>query len=136
MVSKNNRYLKDVLQADKAQHWSLRKLGIGVTSVLLGTTFYLGGNAVAHADTTAPATAPTDNGGQVATVNPAESGNTTVLKTSASTAPSQSAAPQSVATSTTPQSATVAQSANNAVSQSPATSGSTTTPGRHQLVHP
>ena len=128
MVSKNNRYLKDVLQADKAQHWSLRKLGIGVTSVLLGTTFYLGGNTVAHADTTAPATAPADNGGQVATVSPAESGNTTVLKASASTAPSQSAAPQSVATSTTPQSATVAQSANNAVSQSPAISGSTTTP--------
>ena len=134
MVSKNNRYLKDVLQADKAQHWSLRKLGIGVTSVLLGTTFYLGGNTVAHADTTAPATAPADNGGQVATVSPAESGNTTVLKASASTAPSQSAAPQSVATSTTPQSATVAQSANNAVSQSPATGGSTTTPNNARML--
>ncbi|HJA27104.1 MAG TPA: YSIRK-type signal peptide-containing protein [Candidatus Limosilactobacillus intestinigallinarum] len=127
MVSKNNRYLKDVLQADKAQHWSLRKLGIGVTSVLLGTTFYLGGNTVAHADTAAPATAPADNGGQVATVSPAESGNTTVLKASASTASSQSVAPQSAVASTTPQSATVAQSANNAVSQNPATSSSTTT---------
>ena len=109
MVSKNNRYLKDVLQADKTQHWSLRKLGIGVTSVLLGTTFYLGGNTVAHADQlAAPATAPADNGGQVATVSPAESGNTTVLKASASTAPtSQSVASQ---TSATPQ---VASASNN-----------------------
>lgn len=98
MVSKNNRYLKDVLQADKTQHWSLRKLGIGVTSVLLGTTFYLGGNTVAHADQTTPA-APTDNGGQVTQANQAETGNTAVLRSQ----PQAAAQTQSAtSTSTTP----------------------------------
>lgn len=51
MVSKNNRQRR--LQADAKQvpHYGLRKLGIGVVSVLLGTSFYLGNAAVSHADT-------------------------------------------------------------------------------------
>ena len=101
MVSKNNRYLKDVLQADKTQHWSLRKLGIGVTSVLLGTTFYLGGNTVAHADQTTPA-APTDNGGQVTQANQAETGNTAVLRAQPQSAAQSQATNDTSAASTAP----------------------------------
>ena len=121
MVSKNNRYLKDVLQADKTQHWSLRKLGIGVTSVLLGTTFYLGGNTVAHADQTTPA-APTDNGGQVTQANQAETGNTAVLR-----AQPQSAA-QSQATNGTSAASTAASASTAPVPSAPTTATQSATP--------
>ncbi len=121
MVSKNNRYLKDVLQADKTQHWSLRKLGIGVTSVLLGTTFYLGGNTVAHADQTTPA-APTDNGGQVTQANQAETGNTAVL-----CAQPQSAA-QSQATNGTSAASTAASASTAPVTSAPTTATQSATP--------
>lgn len=121
MVSKNNRYLKDVLQADKTQHWSLRKLGIGVTSVLLGTTFYLGGNTVAHADQTTPA-APTDNGGQVTQANQAETGNTAVLR-----AQPQSAA-QSQATNGTSAASTAASASTAPVTSAPTTATQSATP--------
>ena len=36
---------------DGKQHFSLRKLSVGVASVLLGTTFYLSNNEAVHADT-------------------------------------------------------------------------------------
>ncbi len=51
MVSKNNTYLREVMRSHRVPHYGLRKLGIGVTSVLLGTTLYFGANApVANAD--------------------------------------------------------------------------------------
>ena len=52
MVSKNNRYQKQLMTLDReVPHYSLRKLGIGVVSVLLGTTMYFGANnTVANAD--------------------------------------------------------------------------------------
>ncbi|WP_373842534.1 YSIRK-type signal peptide-containing protein, partial [Limosilactobacillus sp.] len=52
MVSKNNTYLKEVMHSHRVPHYGLRKLGIGVTSVLLGTTLYFGANAPVHADVT------------------------------------------------------------------------------------
>lgn len=53
-VSKNN--IQNKLQADarRVPHWSLRKLSVGVASVLLGTTFYFGMGNVAHADVASP----------------------------------------------------------------------------------
>lgn len=53
-VSKNN--IQNKLQADarRVPHWSLRKLSVGVASVLLGTTFYFGMGNVAHADVVSP----------------------------------------------------------------------------------
>ena len=55
-VSKNNFQNKMQAQARQVPHWSLRKLTVGVASVLLGTTFYFGMGAVAHADTVASTT--------------------------------------------------------------------------------
>ena len=62
MLSKNNRQLTNRMNAKQRQRFGLRKLTVGVASVLLGTTFFLGG--VANADTTgttkdSPAVFPT-----------------------------------------------------------------------------
>ena len=50
MVSKNNHQILKQRQTNQVPHYGLRKLSIGVASVLLSTTFYLGA-ATAHADT-------------------------------------------------------------------------------------
>ena len=52
MVSKNNHMIKRAQIAEReVPHYGLRKLGVGVVSVLLGTTMYLGANStVANAD--------------------------------------------------------------------------------------
>lgn len=49
-MSKNNsrEYLRKMEK--QRQRFGLRKLSIGVASVLLGTTFLIGGSTVAHAD--------------------------------------------------------------------------------------
>lgn len=47
MVSKNNTYQKLCQDADRTPHYGLRKLSVGVASVLLSTTLYLGVNAQA-----------------------------------------------------------------------------------------
>ncbi len=55
MVSKNNRKLiESKNRKNEKQRFGLRKLNVGVASVLLGVTFsvYGGGQLVAHADTT------------------------------------------------------------------------------------
>ena len=49
MVSKNNQYWKQQRDAQRVPHYGLRKLSVGVASVLLSTTLYMG--ATAHADT-------------------------------------------------------------------------------------
>ena len=57
MVSKNNQYWKQQQEAQRVPHYGLRKLSIGVASVLLSTTLYMG--ATAHADTvTTPSEQP------------------------------------------------------------------------------
>lgn len=60
-VSKNN--IQNKLQADarRVPHWSLRKLSVGVASVLLGTTFYFGMGNAAHADVVSPNQAAANN---------------------------------------------------------------------------
>lgn len=51
-VSKKNIQHKLEADAKRVPHWGLRKLSVGVASVLLGTTIYFGaGSTVAHADT-------------------------------------------------------------------------------------
>lgn len=49
MASKNNLHLKQTKTADRTPHYGLRKLSVGVASVLLSTTLYLG--TTAQADT-------------------------------------------------------------------------------------
>lgn len=52
MVSKNNVQVKDRYATKQVHHYGIRKLSVGVASVLLGTTFYMGMNGnVVHADT-------------------------------------------------------------------------------------
>ena len=60
MVSKNNQYWKQQQEAQRVPHYGLRKLSIGVASVLLSTTLYMG--VTAHADTlTTPSEQPVVN---------------------------------------------------------------------------
>ena len=58
MVSKNNYQLYQQKHVDGKQRWGIRKLSVGVASVLLGTTFMLYGNHAVLADTV-PTTTPT-----------------------------------------------------------------------------
>lgn len=51
MVSKNNKQLYTNKLQQQKQRFGIRKLTVGVASVLLGTTIFMG-NQVAHADTT------------------------------------------------------------------------------------
>lgn len=54
MVSKNNKKLiAEKNRRNEKQRFAIRKLNVGVASVLLGITFsiYGGGQVVAHADT-------------------------------------------------------------------------------------
>lgn len=50
MVSKNNRQILKQSGAKQTPHYGLRKLSIGVASVLLSTTLYMGATTV-YADT-------------------------------------------------------------------------------------
>ncbi|WP_283622249.1 YSIRK-type signal peptide-containing protein, partial [Limosilactobacillus avium] len=59
MVSKNNHQFYQQKHAERKQRWGLRKLSVGVASVLLGTTFMLHSNHAVSADTV-PTTTPTD----------------------------------------------------------------------------
>lgn len=52
MISKNNLQLKNQQATERVPHYGLRKLSVGVASVLLSTTLYLGAARVAHAETT------------------------------------------------------------------------------------
>ena len=55
MVRKKNKMFVD--SADRTPHYSLRKLSVGVASVLLSTTLWMGANgSVARADTNNNAT--------------------------------------------------------------------------------
>lgn len=55
MVRKKNKMFVD--SADRTPHYSLRKLSVGVASVLLSTTLWMSANSsVAHADTINDAT--------------------------------------------------------------------------------
>ena len=52
MVSRNNTKLLDKARVERErQRFGLRKLNVGVASVLLGTTMFIGASGVAHADT-------------------------------------------------------------------------------------
>lgn len=48
-MSKNNAKMVQQKMADQKRKFGIRKLSVGVASVLLGTVFYMQGNSV-HAD--------------------------------------------------------------------------------------
>ena len=52
MLGKNNQKLYDQQHADQRQHWALRKLSLGVASVLVSVSIYAGASTIsANADT-------------------------------------------------------------------------------------
>lgn len=57
MVSKNNRMKHEQWNANRRPHFGLRKLSVGVASVLLGTTLFWGGTT-ALADSNGSVTPP------------------------------------------------------------------------------
>ncbi|WP_295728046.1 YSIRK-type signal peptide-containing protein [uncultured Limosilactobacillus sp.] len=78
MVSKKNNHLKTQQNNSAKQHYGLRKLSVGVASVLLGTTVILGGSVAAHADVK-----PAGNTASVEQGHPADTTGTTSLQASA-----------------------------------------------------
>src|SRR5699024_11346881 len=59
IVTTNNHQFYQQKYAERKQRWGLRKLSVGVASVLLGTTFMLYSNHAVSADTV-PTTIPTN----------------------------------------------------------------------------
>ena len=85
MISKNNHQFYQQKNVEKKQRWGLRKLSVGVASVLLGTTFMLHSNHAVSADTIASGATPstttstgnTGTGGQTYPLQPSGDGNAT-----------------------------------------------------------
>lgn len=85
MISKNNHQFYQQKNVEKKQRWGLRKLSVGVASVLLGTTFMLHSNHVVSANTgssdATPSTTPqagnTGNEGTTYTLHSGGSNDTT-----------------------------------------------------------
>ena len=103
MVSKNNHQVYQQKLAERKQRWGIRKLSVGVASVLLGTTFMLYSNHAVLADTmpTNTHTTPTgqtaqadskvaDHQGSEGTAAPAASTTADQEKKVATTAPAAS----------------------------------------------
>lgn len=88
-VSKNNFTNKMEQNAHRVPHYGIRKLSVGVASVLLGTTLYFGG--VAHADVI--------NGNDSNTANPQPQEEQEVNKDSAVTQNAQNVQKKTVALS-------------------------------------
>ena len=121
MVSKNNIEIKKRRLAKQVPHYGLRRLSVGVASVLLGTSFYLGG-IVAHADTTTgvqPTVANTEensnNSAGSLTFSTSTSGSSSNAKTIAAPTSTVSASAASN-TSTAPAANTAANSADSSSS--------------------
>ena len=81
MLSKNNTNLLETKNAiQKHQRFALRKLSIGVASVLLGTTMFLGTESIAHADTeTAQDTPATAQQTPMNQINTSDTNKTDIL---------------------------------------------------------
>ena len=122
-MSKNNaqEYVRKMEQ--QRQRFGLRKLSVGVASVLLGTTFMVGGSTVAHADVNTSSLVD-DSSANVINLNSIASGSTVTLKTANSnsdgdTVNSNSAAKSvnTVNSTTSEESQNVSQQAANEVSE-------------------
>lgn len=126
MLSKNNHLMKQRLISNAATHqrFGLRKLSIGVASVLLSTTFFLGAQDAAHADTPAPANEAVasstadanaqNRGGNTVTISPANSANP--ASTSANSDFSDSSASNENVTSSESTATPVSNSSQNSTS--------------------
>ncbi|MCC4466623.1 YSIRK-type signal peptide-containing protein [Limosilactobacillus reuteri] len=100
MVSKNNKKLiAEKNRRNEKQRFAIRKLNVGVASVLLGITFsiYGGGQVVAHADTNdaSDQVATSDTGNLAEKSEVASSGATTSANQPSASATSANGAAQS-----------------------------------------
>lgn len=117
MMSKKNFKECERQCSDNVQHYGLRKLGIGVASVLLSTTFGLGMAAAAHADTINTGDTVTNEGNATLSAMPVAASpsnvTTNTMDSVSETMPTTvSAAPSNTATNAT-------QSAISVVPESP-----------------
>lgn len=129
MVSRNNQRIKIERMLNQKQRFGIRKLSIGVVSVLLGTTFFLG-NGVVHADivsnsqitttSSTPASSSDSNSSNV-TITSSETGS------AASSATTNDTSASSATSSTSATSASAASSSQRASASSAATSSSAPT---------
>ncbi|QIZ05255.1 YSIRK-type signal peptide-containing protein [Limosilactobacillus reuteri] len=102
MVSKNNHQFYQQKHAERKQRWGIRKLSVGVASVLLGTTFMLYGNHAVLADTvTNPSDVTSAQEGNKGTVS--EGTSSTSQTSGASTAPDEGQGKALTETPTGPQ---------------------------------
>ncbi|WP_283590358.1 mucin-binding protein [Ligilactobacillus saerimneri] len=121
MVSKNNHQFYQQKHAERKQRWGVRKLSVGVASVLLGTTFMLHSNHAVSANTvvsdaTPSTTTQADNKGT------GTEGTTYTLQTSGdSTATTDKGQDKTSTTSATPTSTDKQASDQNVNQQAPAT---------------
>ncbi|MCC4438971.1 YSIRK-type signal peptide-containing protein, partial [Limosilactobacillus reuteri] len=102
MVSKNNHQFYQQKHAERKQRWGIRKLSVGVASVLLGTTFMLYGNHAVLADTvTNPSDVTSAQEGNKGTVS--EGTSSTSQTSGDSTAPDEGQGKALTETPTGPQ---------------------------------
>ena len=114
MLGKNNQKLYDQQHADQHQHWALRKLSLGVASVLVSVSIYAGASTIsANADTQtsgATETTASTNGSSASSLGSASSVSLNAQSASSATT-NKSAANNASATATS----AVASSATNEV---------------------
>lgn len=118
-VSKNNIKLREQRMAQLRPHYGIRKLSMGVASVLLSLTFLWGATTEVHADTTT----------QSSTDSVTETGTSTHLQDQNKVALQQSQPASNGSTSETPQQSNVNKSSATSVttpSQEPSTSAQVT----------
>ena len=111
MVSKNNYRLMMERCFSHQQHWGLRKLSIGVASVLLGTAIIAQGSA--YADTQTKPADSSENSVDKTVDNPTDSGQTYVLKSSANSAASDNSGTPTSSTDNATSASTPNESAAN-----------------------
>ncbi|APU45718.1 hypothetical protein BUW47_04385 [Limosilactobacillus fermentum] len=100
MVSRNNQRIKIERMLNQKQRFGIRKLSIGVVSVLLGTTFFLG-NGVVHADTVSNSQITTTSS-TPASSSDSNSSNVTITSSETGSAASSSTSWASTATASVP----------------------------------
>ena len=81
MLGKNNRQMYQNLHVDQHQHWALRKLSLGLTSVLVSVSIYAGTNATKAEAASNPADSTTSET-EITAGTASTSGSTAILKTS------------------------------------------------------
>ena len=111
MVSKNNYRLMTERCFSHQQHWGLRKLSIGVASVLLGTAIIAQGSV--YADTQTTPSDSSENSVDKTVDNPTDSGQTYVLKSSANSAASDNSGTPTSSTDNATSASTPNESAAN-----------------------